>query len=143
VDDGAAAPHGRGPGLHRTESPGPRRWLTEDGNAVTDVAVLDRLRRLAVPPAWTGVWASADPDAPVQATGVDSRGRTQYRYSPRARAEHDADKFAHVALLAEALPRIRAHVSAGLHTADLQDPDREFHRLLRADEPAAAARSEP
>jgi DNA topoisomerase-1 len=71
----ATAPNGRGPGLHRTERPGPRRWVTDTGDAVTDGAVLDRLRRLAVPPAWTGVWASADPDAPVQATGTVGRPR--------------------------------------------------------------------
>ena len=48
-----------------------------------DSAVLERLRQLAIPPAWVEVWGSADAEASVQATGVDQRGRTQYRYSPR------------------------------------------------------------
>ena len=109
-------------GLHRTDGPAPRRWVTDDGSAVTEPTVLDRLRRLAVPPAWTGVWASLEPDSPVQAIGVDSRGRTQYRYSARTRAEHDADKFAHVVLLAEALPRIRDHVASMLAGPVLAGP---------------------
>ena len=59
-----------------------------------DPAVLERLRRLAIPPAWVDVWASADANASVQATGVDQRGRTQYRYSPAARHLASDYKFA-------------------------------------------------
>ena len=68
---GAEGParHGHRPGLYRTEAPGPRRWVTDDGDVVTDVPVLDRLRRLAVPPAWTQVWASVDPDALLARSG--------------------------------------------------------------------------
>jgi DNA topoisomerase-1 len=116
--------HRRRPGLHRTDPPGQRRWVDDGGAAVTDTDLLDRLARLAIPPAWRGVWASLEPTASVQATGVDARGRIQYRYSAQARAAHEADKFAHLVLLAEALPRIRDHVSADLAgaAATTQDP---------------------
>jgi DNA topoisomerase-1 len=116
--------HRRRPGLHRTDPPGQRRWVDDGGAAVTDTDLLDRLARLAIPPAWRGVWASLEPTASVQATGVDAGGRIQYRYSAQARAAHEADKFAHLVLLAEALPRIRDHVSADLAgaAATTQDP---------------------
>ena len=74
----------RPPGLHRITAR-PDKWVDEAGGSVDDPAVLERLRRLAIPPAWVDVWASADANASVQATGVDQRGRTQYRYSPAAR----------------------------------------------------------
>ena len=76
-----------------------------------DPAVLERLRRLAIPPAWGDVWASADPDASVQATGVDQRGRTQYRYSPQAQHLASDYKFARMTLFAAAIPELRLQIS--------------------------------
>jgi DNA topoisomerase-1 len=75
-----------------------------------DPAVLERLRRLAIPPAWVDVWASGDADSPVQATGVDQRGRTQYRYSPAARDLASDEKFARMTLFATAIPALRLQV---------------------------------
>ncbi len=75
-----------------------------------DPAVLERLRRLAIPPAWVDVWASADANSSVQATGVDQRGRTQYRYSPAARDLASDDKFARMILFASAIPALRLQV---------------------------------
>jgi DNA topoisomerase-1 len=77
---------------------------------VDDRAVLDRLRRLAIPPAWVEVWASTDADASVQATGIDQRGRTQYRYSAMARDRARDSKFAHMTLFATAMPALRLQV---------------------------------
>jgi DNA topoisomerase-1 len=78
---------------------------------VDDPGVLERLQRLAIPPAWGEVWGSADPNASVQATGVDQRGRTQYRYSPEAQHLASDDKFARMTLFAAALPGLRLQVS--------------------------------
>ena len=75
-----------------------------------DPAVLQRLRRLAIPPAWVDVWASTDANSSVQATGVDHRGRTQYRYSPAARDLASDDKFARMTLFAAAIPSLRLQV---------------------------------
>ena len=74
-------------------------------------AVLERLARLAIPPAWVDVWASADADASVQATGVDGRGRTQYRYSPAALDLASDSKFARMTLFAAAIPSLRLQVA--------------------------------
>ncbi len=75
-----------------------------------DPAVLGRLRRLAIPPAWTDVWATPDASASVQATGVDGRGRTQYRYSPEAVALATDRKFKQMLVFAAALPALRKTV---------------------------------
>ncbi|MFG6503303.1 hypothetical protein [Microbacterium sp. P05] len=103
----------RPPGLHRLSAHG-RRWADEVGDPVTDPAVLDRLDRLRIPPAWTHVWAATDPDAALQATGVDARGRTQYRYSEAAVAAASENKFHHLLQFAGALPVLREAVEADL-----------------------------
>jgi DNA topoisomerase-1 len=78
---------------------------------VDEPGVLERLSRLAIPPAWVDVWASADANASVQATGVDQRGRTQYRYSPAALDLARDDKFARMTLFAAAIPALRLQVA--------------------------------
>jgi DNA topoisomerase-1 len=100
----------RPPGLHRATAR-PDKWVDEAGGPVDDPAVLERLRRLAIPPAWVEVWASADADASVQATGVDVRGRTQYRYSPAARHLASDCKFARMTMFAAAIPALRIQVA--------------------------------
>ncbi|GAB0116051.1 DNA topoisomerase IB [Acidisoma sp. 7E03] len=85
-----------------------------DGRPVKDAATLDRIRKLAVPPAYTDVWICSDPDGHLQATGRDARGRRQYRYHPRWRAVRDEAKFGHMMLFAKVLPKIRHQVEADL-----------------------------
>ena len=106
------------PGLVRSDprSPGITRARTGDGFSyrdpsgadITDPATLLRIRALALPPAWTAVWISPDPLGHIQATGVDSRGRTQYRYHQLWREQRDVQKFAHMLRFADALPALRA-----------------------------------
>ncbi len=103
----------RPPGLHRITAR-PDTWLDEAGASVEDPAVVERLRRLAIPPAWGEVWASADAEASVQATGVDQRGRTQYRYSPAAQHLASDYKFARMTLFAAAIPALRQQVASDI-----------------------------
>lgn len=79
---------------------------------VRDPDTLERIRALAVPPAWTEVWISPDERGHIQAIGVDAAGRRQYRY--QWRAQRDRRKFAHLADLAAALPRLRDTVAEDL-----------------------------
>jgi DNA topoisomerase-1 len=95
--------------------------VDDAGDLVDDQGVLGRLQRLAIPPAWVDVWASADSDASVQATGVDQRGRTQYRYSPAAQHLASDDKFARMTLFAAALPGLRHEVARDI-ASYRQDP---------------------
>ncbi len=98
--------------------PGYRRvagaYLDDAGQPVTDDRILTRIRGLAVPPAWTDVWIAADPEAKVQAVGVDKAGRTQYRYASWWIEGQAHEKFAHVPDFAAALPSLREHVDHGL-----------------------------
>lgn len=96
----------------------PDRWVGPDGAEVEDLDTLARLRGLALPPAWTHVWVSPDPGQAVQATGVDSRGRTQYRYSEAAREFAANRKFEHVVSFATALPELRKQVAADIGQAE-------------------------
>jgi DNA topoisomerase IB len=83
-------------------------YLDAGGGEVADPLILERIRALAIPPAWTRIWISPDPLGHIQATGVDSRGRVQYRYHQRWREQRDDQKFAHMLRFAAALPVLRA-----------------------------------
>jgi DNA topoisomerase-1 len=96
----------------------PDRWTGPDGAVVEDPGTLARLRALALPPAWTHVWVSPDPGQAVQATGVDTRGRTQYRYSAAAREFAANRKFEHVVAFAAALPELRGRVAGDIARAE-------------------------
>jgi DNA topoisomerase-1 len=99
-----------------TDSPGVRRrragkgfaYLSSDGRAVTDKSELRRIKRLAIPPAWTDVWICPNPLGHIQATGRDARGRKQYRYHERFREIRDEAKYGRMIEFAQALPKVRA-----------------------------------
>ena len=98
-------PHG--PGITREASGEGFRYRDPSGHDVTDTPTLRRIGALVIPPAWKDVWISPDPLGHIQATGVDSRGRTQYLYHELWREQRDAQKFAHMLTFAAALPALR------------------------------------
>ncbi len=85
-----------------------------DGTRVTDRETLDRIRKLAIPPAWTNVWICALAHGHIQASGRDARGRKQYRYHARWRAVRDETKYARMNAFASALPALRRRVARDL-----------------------------
>ncbi|MGC1780324.1 MAG: DNA topoisomerase IB, partial [Xanthobacteraceae bacterium] len=97
-------------GLSRRRAGRHFRYLDPSGKSVTDKATLQRVRALAVPPAWSDVWICRFADGHMQATGRDARGRKQYRYHPRFREVRDSTKYEHVIAFARALPGIRKTV---------------------------------
>ena len=84
-------------------------WVILDsvGNPVADTETLERIRAMRIPPAWTHVWIAASPNAHLQATGFDSKGRRQYLYHPLWRERRDHEKFDDMLEFAAKLPRIR------------------------------------
>jgi DNA topoisomerase IB len=98
----------RGPGITRVPGSAGSGYRDPAGSQVTDAETLARIAALAIPPAWTSVWISADPSGHIQATGTDSRGRLQYRYHELWREQRDAEKFEHMLRFAAALPALRA-----------------------------------
>jgi DNA topoisomerase-1 len=101
-------------GLHRVRSGRGFRYVGIDGHPISDRATLDRIRSLAIPPAWTEVWICPKARGHLQATGRDARGRKQYRYHPRWRATRDETKFERMLEFGRALPKIRSRVAADL-----------------------------
>lgn len=111
----------RGPGITRMRR-GDEFWYADPvGAQITDAQTLARIRALAIPPAWRQVWISPDPVGHIQATGLDSRGRTQYRYHQLWREQRDGQKFEHMLRFAAALPTLRM---ATLHDLGRRDLDR-------------------
>ncbi len=88
------------------------RW--PDRRPLRDPATLARIRRLAIPPAWTEVWISLRANGHVQATGRDQRGRKQYRYHPRWPTVRDETKYDRLLDFGRALPELRRQVRRDL-----------------------------
>ncbi len=116
----AAAGHGLvysqddAPGIARRGAGKGFAYRRSDGAAVRDAATLERIRALAIPPAWSEVWINPDPRGHIQATGRDARGRKQYRYHDDWSAHRAETKYGRMAAFGRALPRIRARVDADL-----------------------------
>ncbi len=94
-------------------------YLDGAADKVTDEEMLDRIRGLAIPPAWTDVWICVDPLGHLQATGIDAAGRKQYLYHERWREQRDRQKFEKMLRFAKSLPRMRRQVAADVRGEEL------------------------
>ena len=108
-----------GPGLHRIGRGRGFTYLHERGGQVRDPEVLERLRGLAIPPAWKDVWICPDPLGHLQATGIDAAGRKQYLYHPTWRKHRDREKFHRMARFGERVPKLRRALARHLRTNEL------------------------
>lgn len=95
------------PGIVRRKAARGFVYLDPCGGRITDPEVLERARALVIPPAWVDVWICLDARGHIQATGVDARGRRQYRYHDLWRLRRDREKFDHMLEFARALPKLR------------------------------------
>ncbi|MGH6910563.1 MAG: DNA topoisomerase IB [Phenylobacterium sp.] len=102
------------PGIRRRKAGLGFNYKDAKGQAVTDEATLDRIRKLAIPPAWTDVWIAPTARGHIQATGRDVKGRKQYRYHDKWRAQRDGGKFDRLIAFGRALPKLRARVDRDL-----------------------------
>src|SRR3954467_14498801 len=98
-------------GLRRERAGEGFRYLKANGSAVDDEATLERIRKLAIPPAWEEVWICPKASGHIQATGRDVKGRKQYKYHPQFREVRDSTKYEHMMEFAKALPAIREKVA--------------------------------
>jgi DNA topoisomerase-1 len=137
LNDGSAAARAAGlrhvddrqPGLRRRRTGKKvrqgKRWVEQfeivdaSGRLVRDAETLERIRKLAIPPAWEQVWICPHPNGHIQATGRDARGRKQYRYHPRWREHRDETKYSKMIAFAGALPALRRKVAADLRSPGL------------------------
>ena len=107
------------PGISRLRRGRGFRYVGTDGRTIEDEPTVDRIRALAIPPAWTEVWICPDPMGHIQATGIDAAGRKQYRYHDAWRRRRDAAKFDAMVAFARALPALRRRCL--LYTSDAAD----------------------
>jgi DNA topoisomerase I len=103
-----------GPGIRRRRAGTGFGYTDTHGQRIRDPQVIQRIRSLMIPPAWTAVWICPDPRGHIQATGRDARGRKQYCYHVKWREVRDAAKYERLAAFGEALPRVRERVEHDL-----------------------------
>jgi DNA topoisomerase-1 len=115
------------PGFRRLGEAPDFRYVDAAGRPITDEQRLARIRRIAIPPAWTDVWICPHANGHIQATGRDARRRKQYRYHPQWRASRDETKFQHVIAFATALPALRRQIEE-----DLRRPALDRRKVLAA-----------
>ena len=108
-----------GPGIHRIRVGKGFRYVDAAGNRVLDARALKRIAGLVLPPAWQDVWICAAPNGHIQATGVDVKGRRQYRYHDAWRVQRDLAKHDRILDFAARLPPARKQLRADLSTSGL------------------------
>jgi DNA topoisomerase IB len=99
-----------GPGLTRRRRGSGFSYLDERGRPVRSAGILERIRALAIPPAWRDVWICPVANGHLQAVGTDEAGRRQYLYHPAWREHRDREKFDEMLRFAEALPAARRRI---------------------------------
>ena len=107
------------PGIRRLRRQREFHYVGPDEKALTDKAELERIARLAIPPAYTDVWICLHAQGHLQATGLDARKRKQYRYHPNWRVVRDGIKFDRMVEFGEALPRLRQYLQRDLRRKGL------------------------
>ncbi len=102
------------PGITRKKAGRGWAYFGPDGKRITDRAEIDRLNAIALPPAYADAWFCAKDCGHLLATGIDARGRKQYRYHPEFRARQEAEKFDGTAEFGQRLPKVRKRVAKDL-----------------------------
>jgi DNA topoisomerase-1 len=107
------------PGYTRKAKGDDFEYFDTEGKPIRDEQRLLRIKRLAVPPAYSDVWICPSANGHIQATGRDARRRKQYRYHERWREVRDENKYDRILIFGEALPKIRRRVKKDLALAGL------------------------
>ena len=100
-------------------------FYTSSGLPLEDAAQLERIRRLVIPPAWERVWICTLPNGHLQATGLDARGRKQYRYHPLWNTLRNHTKFYRLQEFGKSLPAMRQQLEK-----DISLPGLPLHKVL-------------
>jgi DNA topoisomerase-1 len=109
----------RGPGITRKKQAHGLAYFAPDGSRITNRDEIDRLNKIALPPAYTDAWYCPSDCGHILATGIDAKGRKQYRYNPEFRTRQEAEKFDGCGSFGRLLPKVRKRVAADLARRDL------------------------
>ena len=103
-----------GPGITRKKLKHGWAYYDPHGERITDRDEIERLNKIALPPAYTDAWYCPSDCGHLLATGIDARGRKQYRYNPEFRTRQEAEKFDGTAMFGRLLPKVRKRVAKDL-----------------------------
>lgn len=103
-----------GPGLRRVRRGKGFSYYDTDGDLLTDDQTVQRIKELAIPPAWRKVWISPHPNGHIQAVGTDAAGRRQYLYHQKWQEERAEEKFDRVLQMSSGLPDLRTRIAEDL-----------------------------
>jgi DNA topoisomerase I len=104
----------QGPGITRKKTGHGWAYFDPEGKRITDPDEIDRLNAIALPPAYINAWFCPKDCGHLLATGIDARGRKQYRYNPEFRTRQEAEKFDRTAEFGRLLPKVRQRVAQDL-----------------------------
>ena len=107
------------PGISRKRMGRYWAYFDADGKRIADREEIDRLNAIGLPPAYEDAWFCADPNGHLQATGIDARGRKQYRYHAQFREKRESAKFDGLLEFGKALPMLRRRVERDLRKRSL------------------------
>jgi DNA topoisomerase-1 len=113
------------PGIRRIRKGKGFVYRLPNGQPLRSASELERIRRLAIPPAWNDVWICVSPRGHLLATGVDARGRKQYRYHPQWRTVRDQAKYDDLIAFGHRLPQLRRRLAR-----DLAEPGLRRDKVL-------------
>ena len=102
------------PGITRRKLAHGWAYYDPAGTRITNRDEIDRLNRIALPPAYRDAWFCPSCDGHIQAVGYDEKGRKQYRYHLDFRSRQEAEKYDRCGDFGRALPKIRARVERDL-----------------------------
>ena len=102
------------PGISRKGAGKGWAYYDPEGRLITDRAEKRRLNAVALPPAYTDAWFCPAPNGHILATGIDAKGRKQYRYHPQFRAAREGEKFDSCITFGNLLPLVRKRVEDDL-----------------------------
>ena len=102
------------PGITRRKAGRGWAYFDPDGARITDREEIDRLNSIALPPAYTDAWFCPNGKGHILATGIDDKGRKQYRYHPDFRTARESEKFDQCLTFGTLLPKVRRRVEADL-----------------------------
>jgi DNA topoisomerase-1 len=110
----------REPGIERVKKGDSFVYLLEQ-KKINGKEEIERIKKLAIPPAWTRVWICPLVNGHIQATGFDVRGRKQYRYHTLWNSLRNETKFHKLLEFGKVLPTLRLQVEKDLSLKELND----------------------
>ena len=107
------------PGITRRKVPHGWGYWDVEGNRIKDRDEIERLNKIALPPAYENAWFSPFANGHILATGTDAKGRKQYRYHPEFRSHRECEKFDSCGSFGRLLPLVRKRVQSDLRSPRL------------------------